>query len=135
MKGTFPIDKFRELKEITLGKSVEYLSAYCFDGTSLTDLYLKCDLPPYATELSFAGIDNVYNTCTLHVPQSSKSLLREHPSQIRVIIDHGNGIAGVVHADGITVSPKSLTCTHIFTCFRINLCPCIINYFLICFLG
>lgn len=76
-RGTF--QNSSQLKEITLGKSVEYLSAYCFDGTSLTDLYLKCDLPPYATELSFAGIDNVYNTCTLHVPQSSKSWYLNHP--------------------------------------------------------
>lgn len=76
-RGTF--QNSSQLKEITLGKSVEYLSAYCFDGTSLTDLYLKCDLPPYATELSFAGIDNVYNTCTVHVPQSSKSWYLNHP--------------------------------------------------------
>ena len=34
------------------------------------------------------------------VHRKHTALLREHPSQIRVIIDHGNGIAGVVHADG-----------------------------------
>ena len=34
------------------------------------------------------------------VHRQHTALLREHPGQIRVIIDHGNGIAGVVHADG-----------------------------------
>ena len=34
------------------------------------------------------------------VHRKHTALLREHPSQVRVIIDHGNGIAGVVHADG-----------------------------------
>ena len=34
------------------------------------------------------------------VHRQHTALLREHPGQIRVIIDHGNGIAGIIHADG-----------------------------------
>ncbi len=58
------------LREVKLGSDMEYLSEYCFDGCPLTDLYLPCDWMPYATELSFAGVPDVYNTCMVHVPQS-----------------------------------------------------------------
>ena len=34
------------------------------------------------------------------VHRKHTALLREHPRKIRVIVDHGDGIAGVVHADG-----------------------------------
>lgn len=67
------------LHEVKLGKGVEYLSEYCFDGCPLTDLYLFCDWLPYASELSFAGMPDVYNVCTLHVPQSMRLQYVNHP--------------------------------------------------------
>lgn len=65
------------LTSVTLGSSVELLSEYCFSGCPLQHLYIQAaDFPPICREETFAGTDNLFTTCTLHVPKGCKSLYR-----------------------------------------------------------
>lgn len=66
-----------QLTSVTLGSSVELLSEYCFEGCPLQHLYIKApDFPPVCREETFAGAEELFTTCTLHVPKGCKSLYR-----------------------------------------------------------
>lgn len=60
----------RNLKIITLGKNVEQLGEYCFDGCPLEELHVQTpDFPPVCKPNTFAGLEEYVTTCTLYVPK------------------------------------------------------------------
>lgn len=68
------------LVSLTLGTATSYLSEYCLDGcSSLQRLYVKApDFPPVCQAETFAGAEQLFDTCTLYVPSGCKSLYRNH---------------------------------------------------------
>lgn len=68
------------LVSLTMGSSTAYLSEYCFDGcNSLQYLYVKAaDFPPVCQTETFAGAEQLFEGCTLHVPSGCKSIYRNH---------------------------------------------------------
>lgn len=68
------------LRSVTLGKGIAYLGEYCWDGCqSLTDLYVEAELPPVCETYAFAGVDDLYDRCVLHVPARAVDIYRNHP--------------------------------------------------------
>lgn len=68
-----------QLKTVTLGESTELLSDYVFDGCPITDLYIEAEYPPVCYSNTFTtSVSDFFDTCTIHVPQGSKSLYRNH---------------------------------------------------------
>ncbi|MDE6552154.1 MAG: hypothetical protein K2K98_04230, partial [Muribaculaceae bacterium] len=62
-----------------LGSGVEYVGDYAFDGTDLTDLYIRADYPPYASSEAFANrLNTLTEACTLHVPKGTRKLYSSH---------------------------------------------------------
>lgn len=68
-----------KLTEITLGSGCRWLSDYCFDGCPLQHLYVRAAVPPSCRASTFAGAENLFSSCTLHVPAGSKAFYRNHP--------------------------------------------------------
>lgn len=68
------------LVSLTLGTAASYMSEYCLDGcSSLQHLYVKAaDFPPVCQEKAFAGAEQLFESCTLHVPSGCKSIYRNH---------------------------------------------------------
>lgn len=68
------------LVSLTLGTAASYVSEYCLDGcSSLQHLYVKAaDFPPVCQEEAFAGAEQLFESCTLHVPSGCKSIYRNH---------------------------------------------------------
>lgn len=63
------------LSSVWLGKSVTFLSAYCFDGCPLKHLYVPVkDFPPICTAETFAGAEHLFADCVLHVPVGCKKM-------------------------------------------------------------
>lgn len=71
----------RNLSSIRLGRETSYLSAYCLDGCPLQHLYIPVkDFLPICHEKAFAGMEHLFETCVLHVPEGCKTLYqREAP--------------------------------------------------------
>lgn len=80
--GLVPTATFQHcysLTTVTLGKATELLSNYIFDGCPLADLYVEAEVPPVCYSNTFTTTGNDFlSTCTLHVPQGSKSLYKNH---------------------------------------------------------
>ena len=67
------------LNSVYLGSGVEYVGDYAFDGTDLTDLYIRADYPPYASSEAFANrLNTLTEACTLHVPKGTRKLYSSH---------------------------------------------------------
>lgn len=67
------------LKEVYLGKGVNFIGNYVFDGCPLEHLYVSATDPPYVSANAFVNRTyNILKTCTLHVPSVSKSRYRNH---------------------------------------------------------
>ena len=68
------------LEVLTLGSGITYLSEYAFDGcTTLTHLYVQAtDFPPYCTEETFYGAEQLMEQGTLHVLAGYMTLYRNH---------------------------------------------------------
>ncbi len=69
-----------QLQSLTLGATTAYLSEYCFEGcSSLQHLYVKAaDFPPVCQTETFAGAEQLFERCTLHVPLGCRSIYRNH---------------------------------------------------------
>lgn len=68
------------LESVVLGKGTSYLSEYCFkDCPALGELYVQdADFPPYCTDETFAGAEQLLQDGTLHVPAGSATRYRNH---------------------------------------------------------
>ena len=68
-----------DLNSVCLGSGTEFIGNYVFDGTSVSSIYLKADIPPYATKDAFInGNSTIFDECTLFVPVGKKKLYRNH---------------------------------------------------------
>ena len=68
-----------KLTTVSLGKGTEYVGDYAFDGTTLSDLFVGADFPPYASQEAFTNrMKPMADGCTLHVPAGSRQLYRNH---------------------------------------------------------
>ena len=65
-------------------------------GVCLADICLAHEVDEHLC--SFLMLTGSRNGHAVH--RQHAALLREHPCKVGVVIDHGDGIAGVVHADG-----------------------------------
>lgn len=60
-----------KLCEVKLGKGMELVSDYVFDGCTLSDIYVEAKYPPVCSDNAFDGTaDDFFSTCVLHVPAS-----------------------------------------------------------------
>ena len=68
------------LESVVLGKGTSYLSEYCFkESLALGELYVQdADFPPYCTDETFAGAEQLLQDGTLHVPAGSATRYRNH---------------------------------------------------------
>lgn len=67
------------LTAVRLGKGTEYIGNYAFDGTSLKDLYVAAEIPPFAAEKAFVNRSSyITENCTLHVPAGCETVYRRH---------------------------------------------------------
>lgn len=78
------------LRTVRLGKAVEFIGNYVFDGCGLEHIYLEAEIPPVLSAYSFknSGYD-LFNNCTLHVPATSLKVYKNHNGWSRF-----NNIAG-----------------------------------------
>ncbi|MDE6523128.1 MAG: leucine-rich repeat domain-containing protein [Muribaculaceae bacterium] len=68
-----------DLKSVCLGTDTEFIGNFVFDGTAISSIYLKVDIPPYATKDAFInGMSTIFDECTLFVPVGKKKLYRNH---------------------------------------------------------
>lgn len=64
---------------VYLGAATEFIGNFAFDGTSIQDIYLAADYPPYTMEDAFRnGNSTIFGQCTLHVPTGCKKLYSSH---------------------------------------------------------
>lgn len=69
----------RMLTDVHLGKGTGYVGNYVFDGCPLQNLYIGSDYPPFlAAETFGTDASKIFGLCTLHVPEESVSLYRNH---------------------------------------------------------
>lgn len=67
------------LSTIRLGKATQFIGDYAFDGTALSHLYIAASIPPFASSDAFINHNiSIFDDCTLHVPEGSASLYRNH---------------------------------------------------------
>lgn len=67
------------LSTVRLGVNTEFIGNYVFDGTSMENLYVGAQLPPFTSDKAFVnGAGSIAATCILHVPKGSKALYRNH---------------------------------------------------------
>lgn len=67
------------LETITLGKSVNYISDYAFDGCGVKKMILKAEVPPYVDKYAFTSRSgNLTDQCVLCVPETSLGIYRNH---------------------------------------------------------
>lgn len=79
-----------ELTSVTLGSGTSLISQYCFKGCPLKELHVKASpFPPSCSDESFAGVTNIYSTCTLYVPKGYKATYRasSHWGQFTKIVE------------------------------------------------
>lgn len=68
-----------DLSTLYIGSGTEYVGNFVFDGTSIRDIYIAAEYPPYATENSFRnGNLTIYEECTLHVPTGCRKIYTNH---------------------------------------------------------
>lgn len=68
-----------DLKSVSLGSGTEFIGNFVFDGTAISSIYLKADIPPYATKDAFInGTSTIFGDCTLFVPVGKKKIYRNH---------------------------------------------------------
>ncbi len=67
------------LTTVTLGSGTAYIGNYAFDGTSITDLYIKASIPPLTTTNAFYNRSFPFPSgSVLHVPAGCKDVYRNH---------------------------------------------------------
>lgn len=66
------------LTTVRFGSEVLFFGNYVFDNCPLENIYIESQLPPYVSEDTFTNNTGLFKTCTLHVPQASKELYRNH---------------------------------------------------------
>ncbi|MDE5568915.1 MAG: leucine-rich repeat domain-containing protein [Muribaculaceae bacterium] len=67
------------LSTVRLGYNTEYIGNYVFDGTSICNLYISAQLPPFAAESAFVnGTASITADCILYVPRGCKAVYRNH---------------------------------------------------------
>ncbi|MDE6380856.1 MAG: leucine-rich repeat domain-containing protein [Muribaculaceae bacterium] len=58
-----------QLTDVYLGSGTEYVGDFAFDGTSIRDIYIAAEIPPFTKEDTFRNGDStIFGECTLHVP-------------------------------------------------------------------
>lgn len=68
-----------DLAAVHLGSGTEYVGNFAFDGTSIRDIYLAAEIPPFTMEDTFLNGDStVFGQCTLHVPSGCRKLYANH---------------------------------------------------------
>lgn len=68
-----------DLTTVYLGTETTYIGNFVFDGTSIKDIFLSADYPPFTMEDTFMNGDStIFNECTLHVPVGCKIIYRNH---------------------------------------------------------
>ncbi|MDE7420507.1 MAG: leucine-rich repeat domain-containing protein, partial [Muribaculaceae bacterium] len=68
-----------DLNSVCLGSGTEFIGNYVFDGTVVSSIYLKADIPPYATKDAFInGSSAIFEECTLFIPVGKKKIYRNH---------------------------------------------------------
>lgn len=79
---TVPTSTFQEcsnLKTVHIGSGAQLMADYLFDGCPLTDLYVKAQTPPVCNADAFTNnAEDIFTTCTLHVPAGRKTIYRSH---------------------------------------------------------
>lgn len=67
------------LHTVYLGSGTEYLGNFVFDGTTIKNLYLAAEIPPFTMEDAFTNGDtDIFGDCTLHVPIGCKKIYANH---------------------------------------------------------
>ncbi|MDE6637199.1 MAG: leucine-rich repeat domain-containing protein [Muribaculaceae bacterium] len=67
------------LVSVYLGSATEYIGNFVFDGTSIRDICIAAEIPPYTMEDAFLNGDStIFGLCTLHVPVGYKKLYSNH---------------------------------------------------------
>ncbi|MDE6085625.1 MAG: leucine-rich repeat protein [Muribaculaceae bacterium] len=67
------------LKNIHIGKNLEFIGNYALDGSRLEHIYLTSAIPPYASTYAFTCRDyELTKNCILHVPAASRDRYRLH---------------------------------------------------------
>lgn len=67
------------LKSVTLGLMTEFIGNYAFDGSPLTSLTVRAQIPPYTAENAFFNrLTPMSQNCTLRVPKGTKAVYRNH---------------------------------------------------------
>lgn len=68
-----------DLKSVSLGSGTEFIGNFVFDGTAISSIYLKADIPPYAAKDAFInGTSTIFEECTLFIPAGKKKIYRNH---------------------------------------------------------
>lgn len=69
--------KCAHLTTVHLGKDIELLPEYVFDGCPLSDIYVNAPIPPVCYKNTFATTGTDFTkTCRVHVPRGSKAYYR-----------------------------------------------------------
>lgn len=69
--------KCRSLTTVRLGKKVDIINEYVFDGCPIADLYVSAFYPPVCYEATFYTTGNDFmTTCRVHVPKGRKEYYR-----------------------------------------------------------
>lgn len=67
------------LNYVYLGSGTRYIGNFAFDGTSIHDLYIAAETPPFTMEDAFRdGNSTIFDKCTLHVPHGCIQLYTNH---------------------------------------------------------
>ncbi len=68
-----------DLMTVHLGSGTEYVGNFAFDATSIRDIYLAAEIPPFTKEDTFRnGNSTIFETCTLHIPKGYRKLYTNH---------------------------------------------------------
>lgn len=82
--------KCSHLTTVRLGKKVDIINEYVFDGCPLTDIYIGAALPPVCYDNTFANVATDFlKTCRVHVPKGREEYYRakSYWDQFENIID------------------------------------------------
>lgn len=76
-EGTF--QNCSGLVYVYLGSGTRYIGDFAFDGTSIRDIYLAAETPPFTMEEAFRnGESTIFGQCTLHVPFGCRDIYTNH---------------------------------------------------------
>lgn len=82
--------KCSHLTTVRLGKKVDIINEYVFDGCPLTDIYIGAALPPVCYDNTFVNVATDFlKTCRVHVPKGREEYYRakSYWDQFENIID------------------------------------------------